>query len=120
MSEFTETSLSDLDPERRERGYWRGFRARTLAMAGPELARRRELARLTVSDVVASWSRVVVPAALAAAVAGALMLGDGTTPAEPGEPAVVEELLDAGTEAAPVLVGSGAPDDETILAAEPF
>lgn len=120
MSDPWQTTPSGLDPEDRERGYWRRFRARTVAMAESELARRRELARLTVSDVVASWSRVVVPAALAAAVAGALMLGSGPPPSDPAEPAVVEELLDAGAEAAPVLLGSEAPDETVILAAEPF
>ena len=72
--------LRSLDPERREPGYWSLFQIRVLALASPELERRRNVARggTTVSSVVTAWSKTVVPAAMAAAAAAILFIAGGT------------------------------------------
>lgn len=68
-------SFRALDPGWDDPRYWDRFQERTLALAEPELARRRRaLERLTVSDVVTSWSRTVVPVAMAAAAAAVMVL----------------------------------------------
>jgi hypothetical protein len=67
-------ALGALDPAERDRGYWSEFRRTALLAAAPELARRRRLAEVTVSDVVFSWSRGLVPAAMMAAAAAAFLL----------------------------------------------
>jgi hypothetical protein len=48
-----------------------------MARAANELARRRANAEVTVFDIAQSWSRVLVPAAAAAAVVGAVLLSQG-------------------------------------------
>ncbi|MDX1567500.1 MAG: hypothetical protein R3223_06855 [Longimicrobiales bacterium] len=64
-----------LDPARGNPGYWERFQDRTLALVEPELVRRRQaLERMTVADVVMSWSRAVVPMAMVAAVAALMVL----------------------------------------------
>jgi len=60
--------------------------------AAGELARRRVMAELTVSEVLTSWSRTVVPTALlAAAIAGIMLLQAGDAPS--ARHVGVEELL---------------------------
>jgi hypothetical protein len=85
-------TLGVLDPARTKPGYWADFRRNAVFAAGPELARRRRLSNVTVSDVVFSWSRALLPmAAVAAAVA--LLLVMRTRP-EPGEVALtLDEML---------------------------
>lgn len=78
-----EASFEALDPAWGNSGYWDRFQARTLALVEPELVRRRQtLERMTVSDVVLSWSRAVVPMAMVAAASAVMVLL-----AEPGDPA---------------------------------
>ncbi len=66
--------LGELDPESRAPRYWDQFHDEVMQGAAPELARRRALP-LTVSGLLHSWSRLLVPgAAVAAAVAGILIV----------------------------------------------
>jgi hypothetical protein len=89
--------LRAVDPASRDPNYWLRFRSWVMTAAGPELARRRLMRELTVGDMLVSWARGVVPAAMAAAVIAALVL---TRPVVPPAPAAVgvEELLIAGME----------------------
>lgn len=82
--------LTILDPGSEDRGYWRRFENRVLTAALPALARRRRAARTTLPDVVSAWSRLVVPTATAAALAGVAFL---TAPGQDdvgGAPAALE------------------------------
>ena len=88
------SALRALDPGATDPGFWMRFQARVMQGAGPELARRRLMADLTVGDVLAGWARALVPTAvLAAAVAALVLLRDA-----PAAPATVEDLLTAGME----------------------
>ena len=85
-------ALGFLDPAQQDPNYWFRFRSWVLSNATAELARRRLMHELTVADVMSSWARgVVSTAALAAAVAGLLLVGGGDAPAPPA--VGVEELL---------------------------
>jgi hypothetical protein len=87
-----------VDPASRDPNYWLRFQSWVLRNAGAELARRRLMADLTVGDVLTSWSRTLVPAAvLAAAVAALLMVQNAHVPATPLAVGV-EELLVVGIE----------------------
>ncbi len=94
--------LGLLDPELGDPGYWARFRVRVLRRAAPELARRRLMAEVSMSDVVLSWARAVVPVAvMAAAVAGLLLVHD-QTPVQAPSSVSVEELLAAGVQGATI------------------
>lgn len=112
-------ALESLDPASREANYWFRFHGRVMAAASAELSRRRMMARLTVVDVMASWSRTVVPTAMLAAAVAALILvraGSGSldtaTAADelmaelPGEPVPVLEESSAA-----VIFASFGPDN---------
>jgi len=103
-----DASFGALDPGRGDPGYWSRFQNRTLALVEPELARRREaLDRMTVSEVVTSWSRAVVPVAMVAAAAAVMVLLT-----EPGDP-----IPDPGPSVAledPVVVEGPERPDETL------
>jgi len=77
---WLEQSLESLDPAGRSPSYWFEARRAILLAAAPELARRRRLGELTVSDVVFSWSRTLVPSAMLAAAAAAFLLMRPTSP----------------------------------------
>jgi len=103
-------ALESLDPASQDPNYWFRFHHRVMAGAGRELARRRRMVELTISDVLASWSRTVVPTAMLAAAVAALMLvraGSGTA-LEPGS---VAELLvtDIPASTASALLADDAP-----------
>jgi hypothetical protein len=66
-----------LDPGRLDSTYWARFRFRVVTKAAAELARRREMADITVLELAQSWARVLVPAAAVAAAVGALLLSQG-------------------------------------------
>lgn len=66
--------LSRLDPGRGDATYWMRFHRSVVVSAVFELARRRREAELTVVGVVSSWSRALLPLALAAAAAAGIML----------------------------------------------
>ena len=98
-----------LDPGRHDPGYWLRFRTLVMARADDELSRRRHLAEVGVTDLVQSWSRGVIrAAAIAAAIAGVLILrGPSTTPWGP------EEALTQGLEdrTLPLLMGQSESGD---------
>jgi hypothetical protein len=71
--------LGVLDPGHLDDTYWARFRVRVVTTATDELARRREMADITLLDVAQSWARVLVPAAAVAAALGALLLSQGRT-----------------------------------------
>jgi hypothetical protein len=93
----TGPDLSILDPGLADAGYWRRFETRVLTTALPALARRRRAARTTLPEVVNAWSRLLVPAAAAAAITGIFFLA---TPAEEGVAAVgdLDEVVLPGEE----------------------
>ena len=66
--------LAVLDPDRSDPGYWYRLHRWILTAAAPELARRRRAVGATVGDVMLSWWRALMPAALAMALLAALML----------------------------------------------
>ncbi len=90
-------ALRALDPGEADPTYWFRFRDRVLKRAQAELARRRLMAQLTVSEVMSSWARTVLPVALAAAALATVML---TSERRANEPQIVsvEELLLTGSE----------------------
>jgi hypothetical protein len=111
--------LGALDPVAEDPRYWDRFQAKVLAGVFPELA-RRAARPLTIPDVVMSWSRMIVPgAALAAAVAGVLLLAD------PGDSDLlplmgIEEMLrteGAVAEVPALLLGTDELDRESLLLA---
>jgi hypothetical protein len=96
----TRELLALLDPETGDPGYWPRFHRWVVTSAGPELARRRRTAALTVADVMLSWWRTLVPAALATAVlAAAMLLRDGRARPAPVAYVDVDEMLTVGVEA---------------------
>jgi len=126
MNEINEgpagTHVVELDPARSDPGYWAHFQDRVMARALPELARRRRQAHLSVVDVVHSWSRLLVPAAVAAAaVAGMLLMSDlpGDTEAQALTVAGIEDMvlpLQSDEEAVLVfLMSEDPPDAEELL-----
>ena len=85
-------ALGLLDPVQQDPNYWFRFRTWVLSNASAELARRRLMHELTVADVMSSWARAVVStAALAAALAGLLLVRGAGAPTL--QPVGVEELL---------------------------
>jgi len=94
----TRELLALIDPERTDPGYWPRFHGWVMAAAGAELARRRP-ARATVEDVVLSWWRALVPAAVVAVLlAVALLLRDAPADA-PVAYVDMDEILVVGVEA---------------------
>jgi hypothetical protein len=85
-------ALSVLDPARGDPNYWLRFRSWVMGAASRELARRRRLARITMGDVLQSWSRALVPTAVLAAVAAGVLLVRSGAFATP-QPMGLEELL---------------------------
>jgi len=85
-------ALALLDPAQQDPNYWFRFRSWVLTNATAELARRRLMHQLTVTDVMSSWARgVVSTAALAAALAGLLLVRGPGAPAP--QPVGVEGLI---------------------------
>ena len=79
--------LAALDPATEDPNYWFRFHAGVMSKAARSLAQRRVIAELTVADVVASWGRTIVPtAALAAALAGIILLRSGVAGPVPEAP----------------------------------
>jgi hypothetical protein len=88
---WLEQTLTSLDPAQREPRYWFEFHRGVVLSAGAELARRRRLADVTVSDVVFSWSRALIPAAAVASLAAFLALR--SVAVESPAPLTLEEIL---------------------------
>jgi hypothetical protein len=85
-------ALAVFDPGAEDESYWQRFRGRVSAAAVPELMRRRLMIGLTVSDVLHSWARTVVPTAMVAATLAALLLIRSHAVSAP-LPLGVEEML---------------------------
>lgn len=114
-------ALESLDPASHDPNYWFRFHSRVMAGASSELARRRLLADLTVGDVLASWSRTLVPTAmLAAAVAALILVRAGASPLQ--QPVSVEEFLltDIPAETVPAMLTDDARVSAAIFASEIF
>ena len=87
--------LAILDPGFEDPGYWSRFRSRVMARAAHELSRRRVAAEVGVTDFLQSWARPVIrAAAIAAAIAGALLLRDRPATVWGVEEALTTELED--------------------------
>ena len=108
-------ALRVLDPETRWPGYWRRFRGQVMTAARDELARRRMLADVTVSELLASWGRVLVPtAAIAAAAAAALLLGPAPESVDRSPlPVAFEEVI--GAELGDVPGFTPTPPDQGVM-----
>ena len=86
--------LTTLDPERMDPGYWHRFHRWSMNSAGAELVRRRRGADASVSGVMLSWWRTLVPTAVVAAIlAGFFLLRDGTPLQQPLVYMSVDELI---------------------------
>ncbi|TVP50022.1 MAG: hypothetical protein EA350_01155 [Gemmatimonadales bacterium] len=113
--------LESLDPATREPEYWARFHDAVLRAASPELARRRAMP-LTISGVLLSWSRALVPgAAAAAAIAGILLVpladGDDSSLLFGVEDILREEAVRA--DLAPAFLASDAsPEDAFLVSVE--
>ncbi|NIP59921.1 MAG: hypothetical protein GWM92_16540 [Gemmatimonadetes bacterium] len=109
--------LDALDPETWEPGYWVRFRRKVMDRAALELARRGRRRPVTVSQVVGSWARALVPAAVVAAAASIFLLpAPPATGASEARLAGIEELLTGELEELPipvVLASEGAGDEPT-------
>ena len=69
-----EEQLRVLDPSQDDPSYWFRFRGWVMKEAEGELARRRMSVDLTVEDLLESWSRTVIPVAMAAAIAAIALI----------------------------------------------
>jgi hypothetical protein len=114
--------LSALDPGTDDPRYWGRFQSRVMGAAGPELARRRRIAAATMSDVLLSWGRLVVPGAVMAAAAAGLLLMQppGTDGGAPDLLLGLEELVvqswGEGEDALPAfLLTDGELDRDAVL-----
>lgn len=109
-------ALEALDPAALDPGYWERFQAGVMLAAAPELRRRRARGEVvTVTDVVLSWGRMLVPTALVAATAAGMLI----TPRAP-EPEVlgIEETLQAlVAEPVPDLLHFDEPDASLVRVA---
>jgi hypothetical protein len=116
------SALQFLDPAADDANYWLRFRAWVMKSATAELARRRLMAELTMGDVVTSWSRAVVPTALAAAAVAGLVLLRGPGMTVTPVPVGVEELLVVGLEeeAIPSALAADEATASVAFAAERF
>ncbi len=89
-----EEQLRVLDPSQDDPSYWFRFRGWVMKEAEGELARRRMSVDLTVEDLLESWSRTVIPVAMAAAIAAIALIRSSPDDAPELFMAVgVEELL---------------------------
>jgi len=89
-------ALRALDPAADDPGYWLRFQRSVMRAVEGELARRRMVADLTVSEVVTSWSRAVLPTALVVAAVATMLLVRPSLigiDAEPSSPLALEEML---------------------------
>jgi hypothetical protein len=117
--------IDALDPARREPGYWVRFHRSVMKAAGPELARRASAGVPSLEDLLASWSRLFAPGAVAvAALAGLLLVAD-TDRVLPLPMAGVEELLtpewaEGDPEPLPAFFFQEEDFDAVLLAANPF
>ena len=112
----TRSPFEVLDPGAEDPEFWERFHRRVMASAGPELARRRLTSDLTVFEVLRSWGRAVVPAALMAATLAGILLVQEKSALQPAPMMTVEEFLDAGLGGDPIPAALF-PEDEPEIAA---
>ena len=112
--------LSTLDPERTDPGYWLRMQRWVVNGAGAELARRRR-AEATVSGVVISWWRTLVPTAAMAAALAAFLLFQPERVTQPVAYVDVDEMLLEGVDA-PVMPAfeTAGPDGGIVTVNEVF
>lgn len=112
-------ALRHLDPGHDDPGYWLRFHRTVMAAARGELERRRRLPDLTVSELLTSWGRMVVPTAMAAAAVALLLLfgSGGPIPADGDAPVALEEALSDGLG---TLAPSGWEPVEAVFASDNF
>ena len=106
-----EEQLRVLDPSQDDPSYWFRFRGWVMKEAEGELARRRMSVGLTVEDLLESWSRTVIPVAMAAAIAAIALIRSSPDDAPELFMAVgVEELLvrEIPAQTQPVLLSPNA------------
>jgi len=103
--------LAALDPGSQDERYWTWFQESIMSKAMAELGRRQRMARATVSEVLTSWSRSLVPAALAAATIATIVAISGHNRVEdfPSGPVAFDELAQEGLDEAAqaVLLSDG-------------
>jgi len=117
--------LSSVDPGHSDETYWPRFHRSVMGQALADLGRRRVIANLTVSQIMHSWARTVLPtAAVAAAVAAIVLLRPIETPEVQPRLIAVEEALMEGVDGdpIPVVLGDDALPDASgaIFASEIF
>jgi hypothetical protein len=120
MSDQERVPLEPLDPGFGDAGFWMRFQDRVMRAAGPELARRRWMPELTVSQVVLSWGRMLVPVSVAAALlATVILLQEDVIPFSPEVEGIEELLLGALDDEAHFLVlrADEPPDAAAVLLA---
>jgi hypothetical protein len=108
--------LDILDPGQADSLYWDRFQRRVMTAVRPHLSRRRDT-RVTVERVMLSWSRLVLPVAVAAAI-GAVVLARESSLQEVDEIVGLEEVLevpDDGAEPLPTFLHSDEVVDRDIL-----
>lgn len=117
-------ALQVLDPASDDPNYWLRFRSWVMTEAADELARRRMVVALTVEDVLVSWSRAVLPVAMAAAVAAIAFIRTPQAPIQAPEATAVgvEELLvvEVPEETQPVLLSPDAASGIVAFASDIF
>jgi hypothetical protein len=87
--------LDELDPGSRDPRYWDRFHRTVMSAAAPGLAQRAARGP-SLEDVLLSWSRLLVPTAVAAAALAGLFLVSEPGTGEPIVLAGVEEMLTTG------------------------
>lgn len=113
-------ALRAFDPGAHDPGYWTRFGSAVVSGAGPELARRRRLAEMTISEVLVGWARTLVPTALVAAAFAGMLLMKGA-PVQPPSFLSVEELLMSDLQGLTIQsISPDAPGNPVTLTAEMF
>lgn len=108
--------LDVLDPVSRESGYWGRFQDRVMRAAAPELARRRALGEVpTVTDIVLSWGRMLVPSALVAAMVSAVLIAPRASAEVMASMGVEEVLQGLVSEPVPSLLASDETPDPVLV-----
>ena len=116
-----------IDPARTDPTYWERFSRVVLTRALPELSRRGCDLPLSLSDVVSSWARTLLPTAAAAAAIGIFLISRSPVPdSEIGQASVlgpvigVEELLISEIEGDPIPALLASDLNERVVGAVTF
>jgi hypothetical protein len=114
-------ALREIDPGNTDRTYWVRFHSRVVSGARRELARRRMLADLTVSDLLAAWARALVPAAGVAAALASVTLARSDAPVLERHVGVEALLVsEVPEDALPTLMWDDEDESVVAFAAEVF